>query len=105
LFARSRPPPATLSVPSPPLFRSADDRLQPPASARDGRLARRPHRRERDHLDLRAGKLRLRDRLPGDACEESLQPVVIGVMQVIRSEEHTSELQSLTNLVCRLLLQ
>src|SRR5438093_2537850 len=28
-----------------------------------------------------------------------------GLMKVVRSEEHTSELQSLTNLVCRLLLE
>src|SRR5438093_10000505 len=28
-----------------------------------------------------------------------------GVRQALRSEEHTSELQSLTNLVCRLLLE
>src|SRR5262249_60936003 len=30
--------------------------------------------------------------------------ISIRVMQHVRSEEHTSELQSLTNLVCRLLL-
>src|SRR5438093_7528700 len=29
----------------------------------------------------------------------------IGVLILLRSEEHTSELQSLTNLVCRLLLE
>src|SRR5215213_4421592 len=29
----------------------------------------------------------------------------IGVLDQLRSEEHTSELQSLTNLVCRLLLE
>src|SRR5262249_56271629 len=28
-----------------------------------------------------------------------------GIMQIVRSEEHTSELQSLTNIVCRLLLE
>src|SRR5262249_58435029 len=37
-----------------------------------------------------------------DAAE--LTPLLRDV-QVIRSEEHTSELQSLTNLVCRLLLE
>src|SRR5258706_15641059 len=31
--------------------------------------------------------------------------VVAGGVQIARSEEHTSELQSLTNLVCRLLLE
>src|SRR5437016_10245773 len=30
---------------------------------------------------------------------------VVMVLGVLRSEEHTSELQSLTNLVCRLLLE
>src|SRR5437016_7863763 len=29
----------------------------------------------------------------------------VGLDEVVRSEEHTSELQSLTNLVCRLLLE
>src|SRR5262249_61199698 len=36
---------------------------------------------------------------PGDVGVE------LGVGPVLRSEEHTSELQSLTNLVCRLLLE
>ena len=31
--------------------------------------------------------------------------LVVVVVVVVRSEEHTSELQSLTNLVCRLLLE
>src|SRR5437016_9548141 len=31
--------------------------------------------------------------------------VGLGIIILIRSEEHTSELQSLTNLVCRLLLE
>src|SRR5437016_6975758 len=32
-------------------------------------------------------------------------PPLAGPREVLRSEEHTSELQSLTNLVCRLLLE
>src|SRR5438046_8136372 len=36
--------------------------------------------------------------------EAQVQAVVVGVT-LLRSEEHTSELQSLTNLVCRLLLE
>src|SRR5437016_6537262 len=36
---------------------------------------------------------------------EALADVVHNVMNISRSEEHTSELQSLTNLVCRLLLE
>src|SRR5438093_7834122 len=31
--------------------------------------------------------------------------VLAGLLGIVRSEEHTSELQSLTNLVCRLLLE
>src|SRR5438046_8038622 len=34
-----------------------------------------------------------------------LQQIVFFIGGAIRSEEHTSELQSLTNLVCRLLLE
>src|SRR5258706_5154368 len=37
--------------------------------------------------------------------EEVLGPEVVGAGVHPRSEEHTSELQSLTNLVCRLLLE
>src|SRR5258706_12106917 len=36
-------------------------------------------------------------------CEECLRSLLFSALQ--RSEEHTSELQSLTNLVCRLLLE
>src|SRR5438046_9883699 len=35
----------------------------------------------------------------------AFQGVLVPVLLVLRSEEHTSELQSLTNLVCRLLLE
>src|SRR2546430_10438633 len=34
-----------------------------------------------------------------------LRPIVLVVPVVVRSEEHTSELQSQSNLVCRLLLE
>src|SRR5438093_6509122 len=47
-----------------------------------------------------------RDRPPDRPRESQPKPpVVTGLRLVIRSEEHTSELQSLTNLVCRLLLE
>src|SRR2546425_5929427 len=39
-----------------------------------------------------------------EECGERLQQVVLPVLQA-RSEEHTSELQSLAYLVCRLLLE
>src|SRR5438093_9254586 len=40
-----------------------------------------------------------------DSVEPIYGLVVLGRKSVPRSEEHTSELQSLTNLVCRLLLE
>src|SRR5438270_10697093 len=39
------------------------------------------------------------------ACQESPRPVGQAVSSYLRSEEHTSELQSQSNLVCRLLLE
>src|SRR5438093_284007 len=50
---------------------------------------------------------RSRDRLRsrGDECGERTLRVDRAAPHKLRSEEHTSELQSLTNLVCRLLLE
>src|SRR5262249_56231470 len=54
---------------------------------------------ERDRADHQGYQRRRRD---GEAeLDESVRDAVIGG----RSEEHTSELQSLTNIVCRLLLE
>src|SRR5438093_5169159 len=40
------------------------------------------------------------------SCEDNLLCILVSQKtQPLRSEEHTSELQSLTNLVCRLLLE
>src|SRR5258706_3550289 len=36
---------------------------------------------------------------------QRVRAVEVGIPAPVRSEEHTSELQSLTNLVCRLLLE
>src|SRR5262249_60724740 len=51
-------------------------------------------------------------RLPAEKAPEKLAPALSGRRQFFRrlfrgkrSEEHTSELQSLTNIVCRLLLE
>src|SRR5438046_6366454 len=46
-----------------------------------------------------------RSRVVRDACEREGGPRHAPVVLERRSEEHTSELQSLTNLVCRLLLE
>src|SRR5256885_17051635 len=43
--------------------------------------------------------------LPHEALVESLRGINAAVFQKVRSEEHTSELQSPCNLVCRLLLE
>src|SRR5437016_11221943 len=65
--------------------------LLEPADVRDIRIHGGLHRAERAHglVGLLLGdRVGLEERLPA-----------------VRSEEHTSELQSLTNLVCRLLLE
>src|SRR5437016_6347391 len=43
----------------------------------------------------------------GDLCYRKIYPALYHLLRrgLLRSEEHTSELQSLTNLVCRLLLE
>src|SRR5258706_10528163 len=76
-----RPPRSTL-FPYTTLFRSEDQRARAPVAA-DPRSEIRAIAFEREPLSLVARRL-----WPG-----------------FRSEEHTSELQSLTNLVCRLLLE
>src|SRR5258706_10427811 len=73
-----RPPRSTL-FPYTTLFRSRDPRLEPPFS-----FGERPLRR----------------------INPSVSPELETIVnRALRSEEHTSELQSLTNLVCRLLLE
>src|SRR2546427_12077925 len=41
----------------------------------------------------------------GRACERKNHSQHAGIQHALRSEEHTSELQSQSNLVCRLLLE
>src|SRR5438093_7561154 len=77
-----RPPPTSTLFPYTTLFRSA-----PPA-----RPARPPPRRSSSSLR--------------GSGRSTCHPAQAAARQVLRrSEEHTSELQSLTNLVCRLLLE
>src|SRR5437016_10209415 len=88
-----RPPRSTL-FPYTTLFRSLEHDARPD----DHDHARRDldhhleHPREHDHVDQRAGRV-----------DHHHHPRVVD--DAGRSEEHTSELQSLTNLVCRLLLE
>src|SRR5256885_10013603 len=78
-----RPPRSTL-FPYTTLFRSAG-------------LRQHPFRRPRHHPSA--------DPCPRAARAGALVPDHRGVARVLRSEEHTSELQSPCNLVCRLLLE
>src|SRR2546430_11915260 len=77
-----RPPRSTL-FPYTTLFRSLDRVLQLAHVARPGARGER--------LERRVG--------------EFLRAVVVAPGEELRSEEHTSELQSQSNLVCRLLLE
>src|SRR5256885_12678043 len=64
-------------------------------------------RREEDgDIDLSGLERRHRERSTGVEGLEVLEPEPISILQALqaRSEEHTSELQSPCNLVCRLLL-
>src|SRR5437016_6955880 len=96
---RRRTPQSTL-VPYTTLFRSvAPDRQRQPKGEDQ------PHQREKGALhdpDRLAQRLGLPAQHPaGEVPEEQESADDAGD----RSEEHTSELQSLTNLVCRLLLE
>src|SRR5258706_10115611 len=93
-FLMIRRPPRSTLFPSTTLFRSllASGFLLP------GRFAPQPV----DGLPGFVGKGPVRQNLQvGDVVAQSARRV----LQILRSEEHTSELQSLTNLVCRLLLE
>src|SRR2546430_3051501 len=94
-----RRPPRSPLFPYTPLFRSAahgGDQCQADACVAAGRLD-----------DGRAGlqpalPLRLVEHVEADAVFDGASRVeILG----LRSEEHTSELQSQSNLVCRLLLE
>src|SRR5438045_6114519 len=86
-----RPPISTL-FPYTTLFRSARADHRGPADREDRARARRDHQPERERRRLRLRRDRTEE-LHGRAGRPD------------RSEEHTSELQSLRHLVCRLLLE
>src|SRR5688572_32630163 len=94
-----RPPRSTL-FPYTTLFRSQSTRKESPVSVMpnaifvgvDGSLPRR----SRNPQNQTSGKVRIRTHMA--LMEFEMVPVT-------RSEEHTSELQSQSNLVCRLLLE
>src|SRR5438046_5602776 len=82
-FLRRRRPPRSTLFPYTTLFRSSNGGIRK-TIGRDASTGRGSSRSPRPHAN---------------AIGLSI------VMNVTRSEEHTSELQSLTNLVCRLLLE
>src|SRR5687767_15454718 len=88
-----RPPPRSTLFPYTTLFRSADmDEVADAASIRRRVVGS-------VHVDLGA--------LPGGGFDRDLEQMrgAYGGEAAARSEEHTSELQSLAYLVCRLLLE
>src|SRR5437016_8866427 len=101
---RPRPPSATL-FPYTTLFRSSD------AAASDTSGARHRDKRSTGRTDVILRRtIRYLDRRSGVAplAKKALRYVFPDHWSFLlgeRSEEHTSELQSLTNLVCRLLLE
>src|SRR5262249_61804115 len=90
------PPPSPPLLPSPTLFRSG---LIPPAPASPSTRMREPARAQRNSAFRPAQAARPRGPASASPGENAL------FRWARRSEEHTSELQSLTNLVCRLLLE
>src|SRR5690606_41939795 len=96
LYSMTRPPPRSTLFPYTTLFRSAPGQGQGPArGAGDGRPGRRARR----------GAGGARRRHAGGRCASADPPVGHRHRRAERSEEHTSELQSRENLVCRLLLE
>src|SRR5262249_56696312 len=94
------PPPTSPLFPYTTLFRSGRGR-GPIVRSRTARVVRRDARRDPGH--------RSRGSLSPRRAHESGTLASLGERTARtaapRSEEHTSELQSLTNLVCRLLLE
>src|SRR3712207_8382440 len=86
-----RRPPRTTLLPYPTLFRSSVLRLLLPRRARERRGRPRPSPAS--------------PRLPGPATLRGWVPSGATAPRRLRSEEHTSELQSRQYLVCRLLLE
>src|SRR5690242_886414 len=105
VFCLTRPPPPSTLFPYTTLFRS---QLEPGLQRRDdhrcaGDCRERPRPRRRDD---RARRQHRADR-HARVCARwgvSRGTGLLGLRHDLRSEEHTSELQSHVNLVCRLLL-
>src|SRR5690606_40990868 len=87
------------------LFRSrtvdalAEEQREAPADAREERDPRREPEDERAAVGDQVTDQ------PAEVAQRTARDLVVESTQVERSEEHTSELQSRENLVCRLLLE
>src|SRR2546430_8999916 len=95
-----RRPPTPPVFPSPPLFRPPP---QPAAARRLSSPAPRPERIRRERGGGRRG--RQADPPAGGPNAHRSRRRCRRCSAALRSEEHTSELQSQSNLVCRLLLE
>src|SRR2546429_5156297 len=98
-----RRPPRSPLFPYTPLFRSrrADCRRPPAAAVSEPGEEDEPEQREED---LRARLLQQRVAAPARGAASVAVDFSLSLFAQIRSEEHTSELQSRLHLVCRLLL-
>src|SRR2546430_12617990 len=95
-----RPPRSTL-FPNTPLFRSA-----PAASGAPPSRQARPQPVPRDRRDIPVLDVREGVEPPHLGVRDAARELIEGRGHSrVRSEEHTSELQSQSNLVCRLLLE
>src|SRR5258706_8231226 len=103
-FLMIRPPPRSPLFPYPPLFRSELDRAlsRRQASESHARARRSENPCPRADVD---GLAALGHVARDHAGVLGPHPHLRAGTDFQRSEEHTSELQSLTNLVCRLLLE
>src|SRR5205807_7152814 len=67
-----------------------------------GHVTLEQFKRRMDETDI---ALNIRERTVGETSASLCRLMAGGVCSIVRSEEHTSELQSPCNLVCRLLLE
>src|SRR5437016_9418681 len=93
-----RPPPRSTLFPYTTLFRSGSVGRRSSDKGTDGDDRRKENDR-RGGISKRAQSPAAKDASSGAVAAAALKE------EQARSEEHTSELQSLTNLVCRLLLE
>src|SRR5256886_12083223 len=98
-----RPPPRSTLFPSTPLFRSIifSTNLDPADLVDEAFL-----RRIRYKIGIEAPTVAQYEEIFKRMCaRKNIEYRAESMSQILRSEEHTSELQSQSNLVCRLLLE